>query len=83
MGIVEQIQQQQGSICERWTGYCRYNAANDACNSYKHCNQVYENLKKEILHEKVFKKIKYSMFGRKIKVIYYRFYYAFLYKDSG
>lgn len=38
---------------------------------------------KEVLHEKIFKKIKYSMFGRKIKVIYYRFYYAFLYKDRG
>ncbi len=38
---------------------------------------------KEILHEKVFKKIKYSMFGRKIKAIYYSFYYTFLYKDRG
>lgn len=36
---------------------------------------------KKILHEKIFKKIKYSMFGRRMKSIYYRFYYSFLYKE--
>jgi hypothetical protein len=38
---------------------------------------------KEVLHEKVFKKIKYSMFGRRIKAIYYSFFYTFLYKKIG
>lgn len=36
---------------------------------------------KEVLHEKIFKKIKYSLFGRRLKSVYYRFYYSFLYKE--
>lgn len=34
-----------------------------------------------VLHEKFFKRIKYSLLGRRIKAFYYRFYYAFLYKE--
>lgn len=50
-------------------------------NMDKDINKLKSKGIKEVLHEKVFKKIKYSKTGRRVKACYYGLFYKFSYKD--